>query len=133
MPPKRRRGGTARTPSYRLGVRQVIGARNRAAAAATASNAQSQSCLMALLVMKWAWGEVPATFIQEVAWAAVKNGCNHPEVIKMSRTGASGRFKGNIQRDLEKMLPEARWSSSIMQIGLTIQMEETQASWDECS
>ena len=107
MPPQGQ--GLQRTPSYRLGVNQTIASREGGGA----SSSQAKSSLVALLVLKWSWGELPATFIQEVAWAAVQDGCKHPEVIRLSKAGASGTHRGNINRDVEKLLGESLWASSL--------------------
>ena len=132
MPPQRK---IDHAPGYGLGVRQTIESREamgRTKSSSSSSNnlGQSNSSLVALLMLKWSWGEVPSTFLQEVALAAVQDGCPHQDVIRLSKLGASGRHRGNINRDLEQIMGQPMWSSCLLSIGLTIQMASAQASWE---
>ena len=89
----------------RGGVQQQL----RAAAAvglqgpAGVGHDRGRSALAALLAEQQALGFLPAVLLQKIAAAAVQDGCEHPEVVEMSRLGACGEVPGNISRDLFKL------------------------------
>ena len=61
---------------------------------------------MNVLMSAMCWGEIQCPFVQKVCAAAVADGCEHPDVIKVSKMGASGTWPGNIYRDLQKKMPK---------------------------
>ena len=131
MPPQGKK--IPKAPSFRLGVRQVMKSREAMGKSTSSSSntGQRDSQLLALLLLKWSWGELPSTFLQEIALAAVQDGCPHPDVIKLSKLGASGMHRGNINRDLQQMMGESMWASSLLKVGLTVQMANKQATWEK--
>ena len=61
---------------------------------------QQPSKLAAELLQKWAWGTMSAPAVQSLAAAALADGLDHPEVQRLASIGASGKFPGNMHRDL---------------------------------
>ena len=61
---------------------------------------QGKSKLAAQLMGSWSWGIMSAPLIQALAAAAVHDGLEHPQVAKIAKVGSSGKFPGNMQRDL---------------------------------
>ena len=56
---------------------------------------------------KWAWGEISAVSVQELAAASVKAGVTDPHVRQLASLGAQGNSPQNCHRDvLRKSLPE---------------------------
>ena len=70
------------------------------AEAATARGSQStllgshvdagQSQLAAYLLLEWAWGSLSGPMLQRIAMMSVADGCSHPDVVLLSKLGASG-------------------------------------------
>ena len=58
------------------------------------------SQLAAHLLGLWSWGNMSAPLVQALALSAVKDGLQHPDVVKLSKIGSSGKYPGNMQRDL---------------------------------
>ena len=75
---------------------------------AGASTGSGLSALAALLAEQQALGFIPAVLLQRIAAAAVQDGCQHPEVIEMSRLGACGEVASSISRDVFRMHQLAR-------------------------
>ena len=62
------------------------------------------SKLLALLLLKWSFGFISATQVQEYCFAAVQDGLKHPDVVKVSGIGNSGKCQQNCHRDLQALL-----------------------------
>ncbi|CAK0824589.1 unnamed protein product [Prorocentrum cordatum] len=79
------------------------GTRQRRAAldaAGQPSAVTSKSALAEILLFLFGWGLLTATCIQWVAGAAVRDGLNHPDLLKLAAVGAAGEYPGNCRRDL---------------------------------
>ena len=63
-----------------------------------------QSQLASQLLGMWAWGSMSAPRVQSLAQAALQDGLHLPDIEKLAKIGGSGRFPGNMQRDLLGML-----------------------------
>lgn len=61
---------------------------------------ESRSPLFTLLLQKWAWGDLSAQGIQEIAKAAHQSGCSTGDIVQLASLGAWGSKPGNIHRDL---------------------------------
>ena len=64
---------------------------------ASGSQQQPKSALVALLVTKYLWGELPAILLQEICSAAVQDGLEHAEVQIVARVGTEGLHTGPFQ------------------------------------
>ena len=42
--------------------------------------------------------------VQQTAQAAIADGCQHPDLLRLARLGSSGLFPGNCHRDLQRFL-----------------------------
>ncbi len=60
----------------------------------------SHSCLATLLIEKWSWGEMSARLLQQIAVAAVEDGCGHGELERIASIGSRGQNPQNCHRDL---------------------------------
>ena len=80
----------------------MVGYKQRAAASADggAPAAQAPSALVALLLEKWAWGQISARQVQELCAAAQSDGLLHPHVLALSTIGSAGSNPNNCNRDL---------------------------------
>ena len=59
------------------------------------------------LLALWAWGQMSAPTVQQLASAAYKDGLRHPQIEKMALVGGEGKFPGNMQRDLMVIVGES--------------------------
>lgn len=82
-----------------------------AAAAEAADRDVGPSHLAKYLLDAWAWGRMPATEVQRVAFHAVADGVDHIEVRKLASIGASGAQPNNCHRDLVANLVDLHISS----------------------
>ena len=75
--------------------------RSRSPRPATLPSPAASSSLAEKLLFKWAWRQMSAVEVQEIASAAENDyGENNETVHKLSRLGSSGRNPQNAQRDL---------------------------------
>lgn len=89
------------------------GYKQRLRAAHHESVAESNSNLAALLVRKWAWGELSSPAVQELAQAAVKDGARGDELKRLSKLGTAGKHTGNCYRDLMSILKPTNITSAL--------------------
>lgn len=61
------------------------------------------SCLASLLAELNALGLMSASRLQEISMAAMRDGCDHPEVQAFGRIAAGGDCPGNASRDLNRL------------------------------
>ena len=59
-----------------------------------------QSQLASKLLALWAHGLLSASLLQEIAYLAMQDGAQHPELQALASTGNYGQCKGNIHRDV---------------------------------
>ena len=71
------------------------------------SNANG-SCLGDHLLVLWGKGEISATALQKLAYAAVLDGCMHDELHTFAAFGNFGQHAGNITRDLKTHLEKGQ-------------------------
>ena len=57
-----------------------------------------------MLLELWAWGDISAYRLQQLAQASVVDGLVHPDVQKLAAIGATGKHPGNCHRDLVRHL-----------------------------
>ena len=65
---------------------------------------RKHSKLASTLLEQWAWGEIAAPLLQQLASAAVADGALHPQLISLSKLGHNGQCPGNCHRDLLRYL-----------------------------
>jgi hypothetical protein len=75
--------------------------------------AESDNNLAALLVRKWAWGELSSPTVQEAAKAAVQDGARGDELKRLSKLGTSGKHTRNCYRALMPLLKPTNITSAI--------------------
>ena len=59
-----------------------------------------QSKLASELLSLWSWGQLSAPVVQKLADAASADGLDHPQIDKLAKIGARGKYPGNMQRDM---------------------------------
>ncbi len=69
-------------------------------AAAALEGDQGPSQLGKYLLSAWAWGEISAPCLQQIAACAAADGATKADVIKLGSLGCGGAFPGNVHRDL---------------------------------
>ena len=95
-------------------VMSYRGWRQRAAQAREAElGPERGSFLVHLLVREWTWGYLPAYKVQQYAAAAVKDGSEHPDLLKLSRVGSAGRNPQTCKPDLERLLQSSEFHIAI--------------------
>lgn len=62
------------------------------------------SCLATALLLLWAHGGISATAVQHLALQAVLDGVHHQEVTELAGLGTFGAHKGNIGRDIMRLM-----------------------------
>jgi hypothetical protein len=72
---------------------------------------------------QWAWGEISAPQVQQMAKAAITDGCQHPELLKLASLGSSGLCTGNCHRDLQRHLKVA--DKMPQAIAMTLPLQRT--------
>ena len=111
MPAKRLRGGYLQ----RLGK----GGRGQKGAAPAKSKLASE------LLRLWSWGAMSAPLVQKLAAAAAEDGLHHPQLTKVARIGGSGKYAGNMHRDLLLVAAEsAMLGDSISTIPLNLKVKQ---------
>ena len=65
---------------------------------------RTPSCLATALLLLWAQGGSSATAVQHLAVQAVLDGVHHQEVTELAGLGAFGAHKGNIGRDIMRLM-----------------------------
>ena len=65
---------------------------------------RKHSKLASTLLEQWAWGEIAAPLLQQLASAAVADGALHLELASLSKLGHNCQCPGNCHRDLERYL-----------------------------
>lgn len=53
-----------------------------------------------MLLQSWAWGDIGAGTLQKLAHAAVLDGSQHTDLVKLASLGSTGLYPGNCHRDL---------------------------------
>ena len=97
---KRTRGGQQAAAQFEA---NYFASRNRA------------SELSKLLLDRWRWGHIPATFVQEVAQAAVHDldkayNLKINAWLTLAQLGSAGEHTNNVHRDLLQKLPKERFA-----------------------
>ena len=87
-----------------------------------------RSALATLLMEQWAWGEISAPQVQQMAKAAITDGCQHPELLKLASLGSSGLCTGNCHRDLQRHLKVA--DKMPQAIAMTLPLQRTPGEVD---
>ena len=64
----------------------------------------ARSQLAHMLLEMWAWGEISAYRLQQMAEAGVHDGIGHPDMRKLASLGTNGKHSGNCHRDLTRYL-----------------------------
>ncbi len=112
--PKRK----AREPTGFEGVR---GFRDKAEAASS-STRRTVSSLARQLLYAWSWGEISARTVQELAEAALNDGCAMDEIKTLAGLGARGSQPGNIHRDLEAQLCSTDFGQAVSTLPLELKI-----------
>ena len=82
-------------------TKRMLGGSKQKLAQLEAEEEQAKSSnLAAELLGLWSWGNMSAPLVQSLAMAAFKDGLQHPEIERMAKIGAGGKFPANMQRDL---------------------------------
>ena len=77
------------------------GGSNQRIAQLEAQEGQPKSSkLAAELIGLWSWGNMSAPLVQSLAQAAFRDGLHHPQIERMAKIGAGGKYPANMQRDL---------------------------------
>ena len=69
---------------------------------AAPEDGRRHSKLASTLLEQWAWGEIAAPLLQQLASAAVADGALHPQLTSLSKLGHNGQFPGNCHKDQER-------------------------------
>lgn len=75
-----------------------------------------QSALANVLLRLWACGRISACSLQQIAEAALADGCQHPELGVFASLGSWGTHIGNCARDLKLQLNKTQQISSMMSV-----------------
>lgn len=65
-------------------------------------NKNEQSALCTVLLNLWSSGHVSGVAIQKIAFAAMLDGANHSELVKLAKAGDFGQCSGNVARDINR-------------------------------
>lgn len=76
----------------------------RSIEAASSSTSSEHSPLWQLLMKKYAWGNMSASDVQQLAQAAVESGAARHDLQQLASIGSHGNVPGNAQRDLSRLL-----------------------------
>ena len=68
---------------------------------------ETPSKLASELIGQWSWGLMSAPLLQRLAEAAVADGLSQDQLVKISKMGGSGKFPGNMHRDLSQIAGQA--------------------------
>ena len=63
------------------------------------------SALVAHLLCMIAWGDLSFSAAQSIAYHAMKDGADHPDVLKLAKCGTSGTHSNHIKRDVQSLWP----------------------------
>ena len=89
---------------------------------AAPEDGRRHSKLASTLLEQWAWGEIAAPLLQQLASAAVADGAFHPELISLSKLGHNGQCPGNCHRDLQRYLSGKDTMSVPLNMAITLDM-----------
>ena len=78
------------------------------------------SKLASRLLQQWAWGEMTAPLLQQLASAAVAHGALHLELASLSKLGHNGQCPGNCHRDLQRYLSGNHTTSVPVNMAITL-------------
>ena len=81
---------------------------------------RKHSKLASTLLEQWAWGEIAAPLLQQLASAAVADGALHPQLISLSKLGHNGQCPGNCHRDLQRYLSGSDTMSVPVNMAITL-------------
>ncbi len=83
------------------------GYRQRARWSAEGDRSEGHSALSEFLLTKWAWGELSAPLVQQIAACAQKDGANHAEVKILAGLGSQGHHPRNCHPELVSKLKDS--------------------------
>ena len=89
-------------------------------------NQSSHSALVHVLLKLWCVGRISAATLQQIAYAAVVDGCNHEELGVFASMGAWGSQPANCTRDLKRELCKSQQLSA--QSKVWTQMKNTKTN-----
>ena len=89
------------------GFKQVLARAKRKRDEEEMLEQEQPSKLVSEFIGQWSWGFMSAPLLQRLAEAAVADGLTQPQLVKMSKMGGSGKFPGNMHRDLSLIAGEA--------------------------
>lgn len=84
------------------------------------SEPSSSHNLYSLLISKWSWGVFSAPLVQELADAAVRDGCEDPALKSLASIGSGGRFPGNCHRDILNIVPPTHAHKALSKFQVSI-------------
>ncbi len=88
-------------PRKRHAIQPPGGFRQKAKWGRPSSTSPTQeSALAKVLITNWSWGDISAPMLQDIAWAAEKDGNAHPDVRELAKLGTYGKFPGNCNAEL---------------------------------
>ena len=118
---------TSCTPSFQVGILERMtygGPKQQLQQLKEAEGPQAPSSLAAELLEKWSWGSMSAPLVQTLAAAAKKDGLDHPQIHALAGIGASGKFPGNMHRDLLQITGKPTLASSVSEVKVSLCVNE---------
>ena len=94
----------------------------------SSSSSRTTSCLVDHLLVLWGKGEISATALQKLAYAAILDGCNHDELHVFAAFGNYGQHPGNINRDLKTHLEKGKSITYPLPISIETMLKDPKTS-----
>ena len=84
---------------------------------AAAADPKPESHLAAYLVDRWSRGHMSTPTVQQIAAAAAADGCDHADLVFLSKLGSSGKYPNNMYKELNnKFRPSLLRSPSMRSV-----------------